>query len=202
MSTRWLGSTYSSSDGNACIVLAYSASGAALMNTWLIMVHANLLPHLLLTLLWLSPAVLSMLRIRRAKLENGREVPRLVVHLRPDTRIAGIGWPIVLLITGCSLGLLVVAGSAVLLGVFAIGCSIVPWSRVRLCRQRPVSASLVMCSGGACVVALYRQDVEFMFLPIAAWVLGMAALGVLLGTTRKKLTGKPPENADPVPVRP
>lgn len=199
MSTRWLGSSHSGSDGNVCIVLACSAGGAALMNSWLFMVHASLLAYLVVTILWLSPALLSMLGVRRAKHEGEHALP---AHLEPDTGISSIGWSIVLLITGSSLGLLVLAGSTVLLGVFAVGCSLVPWHRVRLCRQRPVLASLVMCGGGAIVAAIDHRHVEFMFLPIAAWVLGVTALSAFLETTRKRLSRKQPEKTVPVPARP
>ncbi|MFS2027856.1 hypothetical protein [Massilia sp. CT11-137] len=168
-----------------------------MMNTWLFMVHASLLAYLLMTILLLSPALLSMLRIRRAKSEGG---DALLVHVKTDTGISNIGWPIVLLMTGSSLGLLIVLGSTVLLGVFAIGCSMVPWYRIRLCRERPVWAGLIMCGGGAIVIAIYRHYVGFMFLPLAAWILGVAALSVLLGSTPKKLPGKQSEQADPVPA--
>jgi hypothetical protein len=168
------------------------------MNTWLFMVHASLRAFLLMTMLWLSPALLTMLRIRRAKPEDGL----LLVHLKPDNRISSIGWPIVLLITGSGLGLLVVAGSTVLLGVFAIGCSILPWHRIGLCRQRPLLASLVICGGGALVVAIYQRNIDFMFLPIAAWVLGVGALSTYLRTTRKKLPRKQSEKVVPVQAQP
>lgn len=193
MSTRWLASSHSGPDGNVCIVLTYSAGGAALMNTWLFVVHASLRAYLLMTMLWLTPALLTILRIQRAKPESGS----LRVHLKPDTRISSIGWPIVLLITGSGLGLLVVAGSTVMLGVFAIGCSILPWHRIGLCRQRPVLASLVICGGGAIVVAIYHRHIDFMFLPIAAWVLGVGALSTFLGTTRKNCPGNSPRRQFP-----
>lgn len=152
------------------------------MNTWLFMVHASLLACLLTTILWLPLVLLSMLRIRRTKSE-GVDAP--FVPVKADTGVSGIGWPIVLLITGSSLGLLIVVGNTVLLGVFAIGCSIIPWYRIRLCRERPVRAGLIMCAGGAIVVATCRHYVGFMFLPIAAWALGVAALCALLGTRLK-----------------
>jgi hypothetical protein len=169
------------------------------MNTWLLMVHGSLFAVLLMTTLWLPLIVLSMLRIRRTR-SQGMDVP--LVHVKADTGVSSIGWPIVLLITGCSLGLLILAGSTVLFGVFAIGCSIVPWYRIRLCRERPVRASLIMCGGGAIVVVIYHHDVGFMFLPLAAWILGVAALSALFVTTPKKLPGKQPERADPVPAEP
>jgi hypothetical protein len=169
------------------------------MNTWLFVVHASLRAYLLMTMLWLTPALLTMLRIRRAKPEGEDSRP---IHLKPVTAISSIGWPIVLLITGSSLGLLVVAGSTVLLGVFAIACGFAPWHRISLCRQRPVWASLVMCGGGAIVVTVYHRHVGFMFLPIAAWVLGMGAMSVFLGTTREKLPKKQPEKAVPAPAQP
>jgi hypothetical protein len=199
MSTRGRGSTHSDSQGNVCIVLAYSAGGAALMNTWLFMVHASPLACLLATILWLSPAFLSMLRIRRTKSE-GKDA--LLAPIEADTGVAGIGWPIVLLITGSILGLLIVAGSIVLLGAVAIGCSIVPWYRIRLCRERPVLACLIMCGGAAIVVAIYRHAVGFMFLPLAAWALGVAALSALFGTTPKKLPRKQPGRTDSVLAEP
>ena len=173
------------------------------MNTWLFMVHASLLAYLVLTILWLSPALLLMLRMRRVKPEDDRRLPGAhLAHLKPDTRISNIGWPIVLLLTGGSLGFLVLAGSTALLGVFAVSYSIVPWHRIRLCRQRPVWAALVMCGGGALVVFIYHRHAQFMFLPIAAWVFGVAALSAFLGTIRKKLPRKQPEKTRPVPVQP
>jgi hypothetical protein len=63
-------------------------------------------------------------------------------------------------------------------------------------------ASLVICGGGAIVVAIYHRHTDFMFLPIAAWVLGVGALSTFLGTTRKKLPGKQPEKAVPVQAQP
>jgi hypothetical protein len=169
------------------------------MNTWLFMVHARLLAHLLVTILWLSPALVSLLRIRRAKSEAE---DALIAYVKADIGVSSIGWPIVLLITGSSVGLLIVAGSTALLGVFAIGCGMVPWYRIRLCRERPVWASLIMCGGGAIVVAIYRHHVGFMFLPLAAWTLSVTALIALLGTTPKKLPRKQPERAEPVPAEP
>jgi hypothetical protein len=169
------------------------------MNTWLLMVHGSLLAYVLMTTLWLPLILLSMLRIRRARSQG---MDAQLVHVDADTGVSSIGWPIVLLITGCSLGLLIVAGSTVLFGVFAIGCSIVPWYRIRLCRERPVRASLIMCGGGAFVVAIYRHDVGFMFLPLAAWILGVAALSALFVTTPKNLPRKQNEQADPAPAEP
>jgi hypothetical protein len=174
------------------------------MNAWLFMVHASLLAYLVMTILWLSPALLLMLRMRRVKPEDEVGPPRdpYLAHLTPDISISNIGWPIVLLITGSSLGLLIVAGSATLLGISAVGYSIVPWYRIRLCRQRPVWAGLVMCGGGAIVVSAYHRHAQFMFLPIAAWVFGVVALSALLGTIRKRLPRKQPEKTHPVPVQP
>ncbi|PQO98138.1 hypothetical protein C5614_12305 [Massilia phosphatilytica] len=170
-----------------------------MMNAWLFMVHASLSAYLLMTILWLPLVLLSMLRIRRSTSE-GVHAP--LVNVKADTGVTSIGWPIVLLITGSSLGLLIVGGSTVLLGVFAIGYSIVPWYRIRPCRERPVRASLVMCGGGAIVVAIYRHHVGFVFLPLAAWILGVAALLALLASTPKKLSGKQPARAAPVPAEP
>lgn len=167
------------------------------MSAWLFMVHASLCAYVLMSMLWLSPAFLSMRLIRRKKSEDEDD---LLVYVEAGTRVSSVGWALLLLITGASIGLLIVVGSMVLLGVFAVGCSIVPWYHIRLCREHPVPASLIMWSGGAIVVAIYHHYVEFMFLPLAAWALGVAALSALLRTVPKNLRKKQPERADAVPA--
>lgn len=191
MRARSPGPTYFPSAGNECMVLAFSAGGAALMNTWLAMAHASMAGHLVTTIPWLSLALLSLMRIRRTRPDDKR-----------DSGVSGMGGTIVLLIAGGAVGLLVLAGSAVVLGVCAIGCSFAPWHRIRFCRRHPVSASLLPCGGGALVLAIHRHDVEFMFLPIAAWILGMTGLIALLGTTRKTLPAKQAEKTAAAPVQP
>jgi hypothetical protein len=181
------------------MVLAFAAGGAALMNTWLSMVHASLPGRLVTTLPWLSLVLLAVLRLRRAQRE-ARE--RLSVDHKEETVTSGIGWSAALLIAGVVVGLLVLEGNAVLLGVVAIGYTFAPWDRIRLCRQRPVRAGVLICGGGALVLAICRHDVAFMFLPIAAWILGMSSVIALLGTTRMKLPAQQPEKNGGVPVQP
>lgn len=169
------------------------------MSTWLSMVHASLPGRLVTTLPWLSRALLALLRFRRAQ----REAPeRLSVDHKEETLTSGIGWSAALLIAGGVVGLLVLEGSAVLLGVFAIGYVFAPWHRIWICRQRPVWAGLLPCAGGAFVLAMPGQEVEFMFLPIAAWILGMSGLIALLATTRRKLPAQQPGKTGIAPVQP
>jgi hypothetical protein len=191
MSITSPGSTHSLSGANPCIALAYAAGGAALMNAWLSLFHANVIGHVAATIPWLCLALLSALRMPPGTPDDAHaNLP------------AGTGWPIVLPLAGGAVGLLVAAGSSLLLGVVAIGCSFAPWQRIRLCRQRPILASLVMCAGGAAVLVLCRHAVDVMFLPVAAWILGMSGLVALLGTPRKARPAQRPAQADSVPARP
>ena len=199
MRARWLGPTRFSSDGNAWLVLALAAGGAALMNTWLSIVHASLPGRLVTTLPWLSLTLVAMLRLQRTRREATAPLP---VDDDRGNIMSGIGGSAVLLAAGGVAGLLVVAGSAVLLGVLAIGYGFAPWRRIRLCRRRPIRASLSLCGGGALALAVYRHDVEFMFLPIAAWILGMSGLVALLAMSWKTLPATQPEQTDTVPVEP
>lgn len=164
------------------------------MNIWLSMVHVSLPGRLLITMPWLSLAVLSMLL-------HYRTPPRPLDDKKADI-ISSIGWSILLLIAGGVIGLLVLQGSTVLIGIFAASYSCAPWHRLRLCRQHPVSASLLMCGGGALVLTIYRHHVEFMFMPIAAWILGVSSFIALLKVTQKQPTARQPENKGALPVQP
>ena len=188
MSTRWLGSTDSLPD-STFIVLAFSVGGGALMSTWLSMVHASLRGWLVATIPWVFLALLSVLRTRRAA-PSGGDVAR--VRVKPRFIIADIGWATVPLAAGGIIGVLVAAGSSVLLGVFAAACSFAPWRRMPLCRQHPGRAALSMCGGGALALVLRRADVHPMFLPIAAWILGICGLAACVGTMHRETPSKPP----------
>lgn len=198
MSTRWLGSTYSL-PGGTFIVLAFSIGGGMLINTWLSMAHASLRWRLMATIPWLSLAVLSMLRMRRANLEDTDVSPR---DARPGSVISNTGCAMVLLIAGSVIGFLVAAENMMLLGLFTTAYGFAPWYRMSMCRQHPGWAVLSMCGGGALVLYIYRDAIHLMSLPVAAWIFGMSGLTAFVGTTRRKMPSKQPGKMDALPVQP
>lgn len=198
MSTERPGSSYSLS-GGTFIVLAFSIGGGVLINTWLSMVHAGLRWRLVATIPWISLALLSMLRMRRAKLED-TDVP--LRRARPGSGISNIGCAIVLLVAGSVIGFLVAAGNIILLALFTTTCSFAPWYRMPICRQHPGRAVVLMCGGGALVLGIYRDAIHLMSLPVAAWIFGMSGLAAFVGTTRRKAPSERPGKMDALPVQP
>jgi FtsH-binding integral membrane protein len=187
MSTRRSGPTSSFPGGGIFVALAFSLGGGALVNTWSSMLQAHLSGRLVAILPWLALALLAALRLRRA---TRTDSPRRAFSA---TRA---GLAIVPSIFGGMIGFLVALGSTVLLALFAAACLFAPWSRIPLCRRHPGWASLSMCCGGALALAICHDRVDPMFLPVAAWVLGVSALAALVWTMRPQ-----PAPAAALPVR-
>lgn len=173
-------------------MLACAIGGALLLHAWLAMVQASLSWRLVATLPWLSLLLLSVLRMRRAAAESFR---RPVSDAGPGALASTLGGALVLLAAGNVVGVFVVAGNTLPLAAVAALCCFAPWRRIPLCRQRPVRASLLVCAGAALVAGACRDAVQPMFLPIAAWLLGMSGL---VGFARLSLQRHRPAGALPV----
>lgn len=187
MNTGRPGATDSFPDG-VFVMLTCAIGGALLLHAWLAMVHATLPLRIVATLPWLSLMLLAVLRMRRAASASA-------TRPGPGAVASTVGGALVLLAAGNIVGVFVVAGSTLpLAAVAAAGC-FAPWGRVRLCRHRPVRASLLVCAAGALVPGACHDAVQAMFLPVAAWVLGMCGLA---GFARLSLQRRAPAGALPL----
>lgn len=190
-------SPHSLQDG-VFIGLTLSIGGGLLMETWLFIIHAGLPMRLVGAMPWLSLGILAVLRKRRS---TSCTMGVSAEHAMPASIVSNAGWAIVLLVVGGGLGFLIMAGGALVLMTFTTACGFMPWHRIRLCRQQPGRASLIMCSGGAIVLGFPHTCVDSMFLPIAAWALGMSSLVTFTRTMRPQTFRRKAAEANAAPVR-
>jgi hypothetical protein len=88
----------------------------------------------------------------------------------PMSRAQALGWYLVLLALGVSIGVLFSEGSAVLLGTVAALSYLLPWARIPVCRDRFVVSSLVMLAG-AFAWSVTRSRPDPLYCMIATWLL-------------------------------
>jgi hypothetical protein len=93
----------------------------------------------------------------------------------PSPRARALGWYPALLAVGVGVGMLVSAGSVLLLGTAAGLTYLLPWIRIPVCRDRFVVSSLVMLAGAtAWGVTQARPDP--LYFMVAAWILSIAPM--------------------------
>lgn len=84
--------------------------------------------------------------------------------------------PLVLMaMIGYGIAQLVFLGSAFLLLVFAFGASLVPWSRIPLCRNRFFVAGASVFAGAALPLLVTPAHIDPFHFLFAAWALGTSA---------------------------
>jgi hypothetical protein len=89
----------------------------------------------------------------------------------PPLRLHALGWYVLLIAVGVSIGVLVSAGSVLLLGVVPALTYLFPWTRIPVCRARFVVSSLVMLAGAIVWIVTQSRSVQSLYFMIAAWIL-------------------------------
>lgn len=110
--------------------------------------------------------VLAGLALYRARLHWAA-----VQATTPSSLARASGRYVALLAAGVSIGILVSAGSVLLLGVVATLTYVFPWNRIPACRSRFVVASLVMLAGAIAWVVIRGRPDQALYFMIAAWIL-------------------------------
>lgn len=110
--------------------------------------------------------VLSELVLFRARL-HWQVISAGMSSLRPrDLR-----WYVLLLGAGASVGILVSAGSVMLVGMAAAFTYLLPWTKIPVCRDRFAVSSLVMLAGAIAWVVIGGGPAQSLYFVIAAWIL-------------------------------
>jgi hypothetical protein len=105
--------------------------------------------------------------------------------IRPEPRSANIfdfektGGALLLLLLGVALGLLVLAGSAVIISLVAFSLFL-RWPRKPLQARSFGAGSAIMLFGASASFMLGQREVDLLFLPIASLMLTMCATLILL----------------------
>jgi hypothetical protein len=169
---------------HSCFVLVFSILGWGLLESWLVAVHARLLPHAISTLCALCLAWLAARRYRRY-----RELSRITYgSVQPQGRrftIGDAGWAILLLAVGSVLGVLVLAGWILPLSTIAIGIMFLPWRHASFHRRHFTMSCVAVLIGAAATIAVGHQKMSPIFLPIASWIFWLCACVALLLTMEK-----------------
>lgn len=156
------------------IGLAFSLSGWLLAGAGLLSVHAGLRAHLISTLMALYLVFCSTKRLKLAQ-QFLHERPGSPATQRSSSAAVQVAWALLPLMTGVLVGVLILGGSTVLLGLATCVFTFVPWSRVPICRDRIVVASVLMCIGMGLPMLVARHPISPIFLFICAWLLWLCA---------------------------
>lgn len=162
------------------IGFAFSLIGWAFIEAWLIAHHIGPRAHLVPTLIALYLAFSSIKRstLTRQDLRTGDHSS---AQQGDKLGAKQLGWALILLLAGAMMGALIGTGSVFLVGMGAAGLSYAPWSRIPLCRDRPVVASLAMCTGVALPTLITYRSFDPIYLVLMGWVFELCAVFAVLG---------------------
>jgi hypothetical protein len=162
------------------IGFVFSLTGWAFIEVWLIGRHVSPRTHLVPALIALYLALSS---IRRSKLarEDFRREDHLPAPQWDKLGAKQLGWALILLFAGATMGALIGTNSMFFVGIGAVGLSYVPWSRVPLCRDHLIVASLAMCTGMALPMLITYRNLDLIFPLLTAWVFWTCAVFTVLG---------------------
>lgn len=162
------------------IGFVFSLTGWAFIEVWFIGRHVGPGAHLVPALITLYLAFSS---IRRSKLarEDFRTDDHPSAPQRDKPGAKQLGWALMLMLAGAMMGVLIGTNSVFFVGIGAVGLSYVPWSRVPLCRDHLIVASLAMCTGVALPMLIAYRNLDLIFPLLTAWVFWTCALCAVLG---------------------
>jgi hypothetical protein len=160
------------------VAIVFSLLGWALLEAWLLVVHAGPALHIMPSVPALCIAGIPLLRYRRYRKNTG-------VSPLPSARGqrglgADTGWTLLCLALGGLLGMSILGGSAFVLTIPAAGMLFVPWSRSTFHVKEPLVSCLATWLGTGAVLAIGHHQIKPMFLPIATWVLWSCACVAVL----------------------
>ena len=78
-------------------------------------------------------------------------------------------WCLLFLAVGCALSWSLVADSAAIFTLLAVGVSFVPWLKIAFCRKHYVVSCLLMLAGAVCSLASAKDTTDPLLLAFAAW---------------------------------
>lgn len=172
--------TPTSAPAPSFIGFVFSLLGWAFMEALLIGQHIGPRAHLVPALIALYLAFSS---IKRSKL--AREDLGIGDHPSASQRnkLEGkqLGWALILLLAGAMMGALIGTGSVFFVAIGAVGLSYVPWSRISLCRDHLIVASIAMCTGVALPMLIIYRPLDPIYRLLVAWVFGLCAVFAVLG---------------------
>jgi len=94
----------------------------------------------------------------------------------PSLRPRALGWYLLLLATGAFIGVLVSAGSVLLLGTAAALTYLIPWSKIPVCRAQFVVSSVTTLAGAVAWTVIYGRPAHSLYLMVAASMLYVAPM--------------------------
>jgi hypothetical protein len=94
----------------------------------------------------------------------------------PSLRPRALGWYLLLLATGAFIGVLVSAGSVVLLGIVAALTYLLPWTKIPVCRAHFVVSSMTTLAGAVAWIAIDSSPTHSLYFMVAASMLYLAPM--------------------------
>jgi hypothetical protein len=141
----------------------YAALGLVLAQAGAAQMHSSWRLHVFLAI----PGVaLSGLVLCRARLHWPESSPDM-----PSLGARALGWYLLLLTAGALIGVLVSAGSVLLLGMVTALTYLLPWTKIPVCRARFVVSSVAILAGAVAWALIYGRPIQSLHFMIAAWML-------------------------------
>lgn len=160
----------------AFIAFAYSIFGWALIQAWCVMLNTHIASQVAAALVGISIAALA---IRRYRLQ-WPALRQRQSRSATQEKLINTSCSLLLLIIGYLIGELILSGWITPLVLLAAGLTLIPWSRIPLCRKYFLASVILMGTGIALTLTVSAQPVDLIRFPLAAWVLWSMALVTLL----------------------
>jgi hypothetical protein len=141
----------------------YAALGVVLTQAGAAQIHGSWGLH---AFVGIPGLVLSGLALFRARLHW----PAATTGMQPS-RSRALGWGLLLVAAGASIGVLVSAGSVLLVGMAVPFTYLLPWAKIPMCRRRFAVSSLAMLAGAIAWVVIRGRPAQPLYFMIAAWML-------------------------------
>lgn len=166
------------------IGLVFALIGWGLLEIGLLSQHVRIQAHLIPAAIFLYLASSSLRRLKPSQRipidKDGYSAPQ-----RRGSPALQTGCALFLLMAGALAGAVILAGSIGLLGLALVALTYAPWSRLALCRERIVIASITMCAGTGLTLLFNHHAINTVFFLIAGWLFWLCAICAVLGRIAK-----------------
>lgn len=98
----------------------------------------------------------------------------------PSLRAGALGWYLLLVAAGTEIGMLVSAGSVLLVGMVGSLSYLLPWTKIPACRTQFVVSSVSMLTGAVAWIVMVDNPVQSFYFRIAACMLYLCAMFLYL----------------------
>lgn len=151
------------------IAFVFSIAGIALLESWLLILHAGFRTHAIALIVGLLPTSVALWGNFRDK--RNTQLNNINFSSRSERLSSFNLLSLSLLVsTGVALGAIMMYAGVFALSIALAGLTFAPWSRISFYRKHFIGACISFWIGVGSVLLMSHQIIDFMIFPFASWV--------------------------------